>query len=59
MDHINLFTIIVGVLIANAVTALFMFSFLRIAKRDEWDWYSASAMISAGVIGLFAIYNAG
>lgn len=56
-DHVFASTI-TAVLIANAVTALFLFALLRINKRDEWDWNSAGAMLTACAIGMTAAYLA-
>ena len=54
----NLFTIILGVLIANLATASFIFLLMRTRKTNRWDGQSLIAVSIFCVITFFAAYLA-
>lgn len=56
-DH-EFASIVTAVIVANAVTAAFLFAIVRIRQRDAWDWYSASSMLFASFVGGIAAYLA-
>ncbi len=59
MEQPEFLSTIAAVIVANVLTISALFGFLRIVKKDEWDWYSAGAIIFSCGVGLLVFYNAG
>lgn len=56
MEALSFDDVVSAVVIANAATALFIFGFIRLRNRNEFDWWSAGSILVAAALVLPSLY---
>ena len=57
MEPAQFFGVIAAVLVANAATAMIAYGWIRAARENDFDWYSAGSLMTGAGIALLAFYR--